>query len=99
MRPASITASLAETHRQDLLREAQRAALAAEADPITSGLGTAALLLTSDLLLAAGHRLRARIAQPPLVLAYAHTSAQHKPACVPVSTCRRTLSSRPASPA
>jgi hypothetical protein len=67
MRPTSLTAYLAEAHRQELFREAQQAALAAEADPVASYLGTTALLLASDLLLAAGHRLRARHALPPLL--------------------------------
>jgi hypothetical protein len=75
MRPTSITTFLAEAHRQDLFHEAERAALAAEAesDPVTSGLGTTALLFASDLLLAAGHSLRARLVHPSLALAHTHT--------------------------
>jgi hypothetical protein len=89
MRPTSITAALAEAHCEDLRREAEQAALAAEVAPApaATGPGSAALLLASDLLLVAGHRLRARLARPPL--AAVHTNAQHKPMCPVAPACQR----------
>lgn len=74
MTPMTMSTQLAEAHRQDLLREAQRANLASEITPERiperSGIWTAALLLIADLLLDSGQRLRAHIAHKRLKRAY-----------------------------
>lgn len=73
MRPETFSAYQAESHRQDLQREARQAALAAEAHSGADDKWRAVLLLVSDLLLAAGNRLRPRPAERPLF--YAHRVA------------------------
>jgi hypothetical protein len=73
VRPESINAYHAEAHRQDLQREARQAAHAAEAQSGTNCRWHGVLLLASDLLLAAGHRLRPLPAERPLF--YAHRVA------------------------
>jgi hypothetical protein len=73
MQPGPISAYQAEAHRQDLQREARQAALAADAHSGTNSTWRAALFLASDLLLAAGHRLRPLSAERPLF--YAHRVA------------------------
>lgn len=74
MTPMGLSTHLAETHRQDLLREARHANLANEVTskvtPERSGLWTAALLMVADLLLDTGQRLRAHIAHKRLKQLY-----------------------------
>lgn len=76
MTPGRMSESLADAHRRELLREAQQAALAAEATAEASGIWTAALLVVADLLMAAGQRLRARLGRGQV--AHAH-HAHHAP--------------------
>jgi hypothetical protein len=71
MTPMTMSDYLTETHRQDLLREAQRARLAGEIPHESGGIWTAALLIVADLLLDAGQRLHKHLAHKRLEHAYA----------------------------
>jgi hypothetical protein len=65
MIPPNLPAYLAEAHRRDLVREAQQAALSAEARPATESVWSRALsrafVAAVHRLVAAHHRLRVRL--------------------------------------
>ncbi len=83
MRPANLSAYLADAHTADLRREAQRDALAREALPPGRAVWSAALLPPLDVSLAAGHRLRARLAHRRIARLHRHSSATLAAACHP----------------
>jgi hypothetical protein len=66
MGPGRINEYLAASRRHDLLSEARRAALAAETSAATDGTWSIILVEAADLLLYAGHRLRAYAAHKRL---------------------------------
>lgn len=63
MKYSSISGYLSDTHRQDLLREAQQAALAAGAPAATETIRDRVLSMTANLLLVTGRRLNAYLCQ------------------------------------
>lgn len=77
---------LANVHREDLLREARQAPLAAEATGATNGWWDRALRLTANVLLTSGHRLNARLCNRRL----GRTAAASHYAPHAVSSCHQS---------
>ncbi|HEX8033280.1 MAG TPA: hypothetical protein VF510_05510 [Ktedonobacterales bacterium] len=92
MTPMTMSGYLAETHRQDLLREAERARLASEIPHESDGIWTAALMLVADLLLDAGQRLHKHLAHKRLEHAYGATGSMGVVCCGDDGLCGHIVS-------